>query len=61
MHTHRITQFRAEAAACVVRANADCDKITAAHWLRMAADWTRMADDLEDMSGATPREPNYPS
>ena len=61
MPKSRIAEYRAEAATCLGRAYADCDKDTSAHWLKMAAQWNRMADDLEDMSGATLRKPNYPS
>ncbi|HUQ34739.1 MAG TPA: hypothetical protein VM144_00010 [Aestuariivirga sp.] len=47
MHEIKIAQYRAEAATCISRANADSNKSTSARWLKVAADWTRMSDELE--------------
>lgn len=47
MYESKIVQYRAEAAICIARANADPNKSTSARWLKVAADWTRMADELE--------------
>jgi hypothetical protein len=47
MHENKIAQYRAEAAICISRANAESNKLTSTRWLKVAADWTRMADELE--------------
>ena len=47
MHEAKISEYRAEAAICISRANSDSNKSTSARWRKVAADWTRMADELE--------------
>ena len=47
MHEQKIAEYRAAAAACKGRADADPNKSTAARWLKVAEEWVRMADDLE--------------
>lgn len=47
MHEDKIAQYRAEAALCISRANADSNKSTSARWLKVAGDWTRMANELQ--------------
>ena len=47
MHENKIAEYRAEAAKCIARANADSNKSSSARWLKVAADWNRMADELE--------------
>ena len=47
MHEAKIAEYRAQAAACKARAEADPNKFTAARWLKVAEEWTRMADELE--------------
>jgi hypothetical protein len=47
MHESKISEYRAEAAACKSKAEADTNTTTAARWLNVADEWTRMADDLE--------------
>ena len=47
MHEVKIAEYRAEAAKCIARANADFNKTATAHWLKVVADWNRMADELE--------------
>ena len=50
MNEDKIAEYRAEAAVCISRANADSNKSTSARWLKVAADWTRMADELDAKS-----------
>jgi hypothetical protein len=47
MHENKIAEYRAAAAACKARADADPNKSTAARWLKVAEEWNRMADELE--------------
>ena len=46
-HDVHIAQYRAEAAACIERANLEQNKTTAARWVKIAEEWSRMADVLE--------------
>lgn len=47
MYEEKIAEYRAQAAACVARAELDPNKSTAARWMKVAQEWTLMADDLE--------------
>lgn len=47
MHENKIAEYRAAAATCKARADADPNKSTAARWLKVAEEWSRMAEELE--------------
>ena len=47
MADDRITQYRAQAASCLIQANLDQNKSTASRWIKIAEEWNRMADELE--------------
>ena len=47
MQQENIAKYRAEAEACLTRADLEQNKTTAARWVKLAEEWFRMADELE--------------
>lgn len=47
MHEEKIAQYRAEASACITRADMDSNKTSAKRWRRLAEEWLAMAESLE--------------
>ena len=47
MHEEKIAEYRAEAAACISRADLDQNTGSAMRWRKLAQEWLAMAENLE--------------